>query len=85
MRKRFLKTSIAVDTGKLVIIGFKISQNPVHDYRHAVTLLRQCHRIRMADCYVMDKGYDSEEIHRQIREELNVDSLIPVRDRKRKR
>ena len=45
-RKRFLKTSIAVDTGKKVIIGFKISQNPVHDTQHATTLLRQCNRLR---------------------------------------
>ena len=33
----------------------------------------------------MDKGYDSEDIHRLIRDTLNSCSLIPVRDRKRKR
>jgi len=33
----------------------------------------------------MDKGDDSEEIHRLIRDTLNSCSLIPVRDRKRKR
>jgi hypothetical protein len=33
----------------------------------------------------MDKGYDSEEIHRLIRDTLNSCSLIPIRDRKRKR
>jgi len=27
----------------------------------------------------MDKGYDSESIHRLIREELNADSIIPIR------
>jgi len=27
----------------------------------------------------MDKGYDSEELHRQIREEIWADSVIPVR------
>jgi hypothetical protein len=35
--------------------------------------------------YVLDKGYDSEDIHRLIRDDLNSYSLIPVRDRKRKR
>ncbi|SDK37207.1 Transposase DDE domain-containing protein, partial [Methanoculleus thermophilus] len=30
-------------------------------------------------CYVMDKGYDAETLHRQIREELGADSVIPVR------
>ena len=33
----------------------------------------------------MDKGYDSEDIHRLIHEVLDSSSLIPVRDRKRKR
>jgi hypothetical protein len=33
----------------------------------------------------MDRGYDSEDIHRLIHKVLNSCSLIPVRDRKRKR
>jgi len=35
--------------------------------------------------YVMDKGYDSEEIHELIRDRFNACSLIPVRIRNRKR
>jgi hypothetical protein len=34
--------------------------------------------------YVLDKGYDSEDIHRLIRDKINAYSLIPVRTRKRK-
>ena len=30
-------------------------------------------------CYVMDRDYDSEPIHRQIREDLHADSIIPIR------
>ena len=33
----------------------------------------------------MDKGYDSEEIHTLIREEMKADSIVPLRVRKRKR
>jgi transposase len=85
MRKRFLKTSVSVDTNQQIITGLKISQHPVHDSIHAKTLLKQCHRTRPSDLYVMDKAYDSEEIHELVWDTLNACSLIPVRNRKRKR
>jgi hypothetical protein len=79
LRKHFLKTSISVDTDQKAITGFVASKSRVHDTRHAEKLLRQCHKIRKSDCYVMDKGYDSEAIHRLIREDLHANSVIPIR------
>jgi len=78
-RKHFLKTSISVDTEEGVITGYLVSNGRVHDTRHAEKLLRQCHKIRKSDCYVMDKGYDSENIHRLIRDDLHANSVIPIR------
>ncbi len=79
IRKHFLKVSISVDTEQQAITGFVTANSRVHDTRHAVKLLQQCHKIRKSDCYVMDKGYDSEAIHRQIREEIHANSVIPIR------
>ena len=39
-RKRFLKTSISVDTRQQIVTGLKISQHPVHDVPHAEKFLR---------------------------------------------
>jgi transposase len=85
MRERFLKTSVSVDTDQQIITGLKISQHPVHDSIHAKSLLKQCHRTRRSDLYLMNKAYDSEEIHELIWDTLNACSLVPVRTRKRKR
>jgi len=59
-------------------IGYKITRSRQHDTKHAKPLLRNT--LKRALCYVLDRGYDSEHIHRQIRSELKAKSLIPLRN-----
>jgi hypothetical protein len=63
----------------------KNSQKTDPEIKHANALIRQSNKMRKSDCYVMKKGYDSEKIHSIIREEIKADSIIPVRERKRKK
>ena len=77
-RRDYINVSLAVDAKKQVILGFKITKSRQHDTKHAKSLLRNT--LKKAECYVLDRGYDSEHIHRQIRTELQAKSLIPLRD-----
>jgi len=55
-------------------------KNRQHDTQHVRSLLRSASRVKLANFYVLDKGYDSETIHRQIREEIHAMSYIPIRN-----
>jgi hypothetical protein len=48
-------------------------------------LIKQVQREKKVECYLMDKGYDSEKLYSFIREEVNANSIIPVKERKRTR
>ena len=77
-RRDFMKISLAVDTEKQTILGAKITKSRQHDTKHAKPLLNNT--FKKAECYVLDRGYDSEHIHLQIRTDLHALSLIPIRD-----
>jgi len=77
-RKDFIKISLAVDTEKQTILGDKITKSRQHDTKHVKPLLRNTSK--KAECYVLDRGYDSEQIHLQIRTELQAKSIIPIRN-----
>jgi transposase len=78
-RKSFVKTSIAVDSNNLLVLGWKFSKSPVNDRKHAKSLINQTQRVTKSQCFTMDKGYDAEWLHEYIREYIGVDSQIPVR------
>jgi len=83
VRKAFMKLSVAVDTERLVLLGFSMSRTPVHEVLNAPAVLRQAYRHVHAPAYVMDKAYDAESIHRLVMEDLKAEALIPTRTRTR--
>ena len=78
-RKTFMKLSVAVDTERLILLGFTMSRTPIHDVRHAPAVLRQAYRHVHAPVYVMDKAYDAEAIHTLVVEDLQAEAIIPAR------
>ena len=57
----------------------KVTNSLHHDSILAPSLLRSSYHIKRANCYLMDKGYDSEKIHTLIHDEFDAESIIPVR------
>ena len=79
IRRDFLKLSITVETNSLSIICCKVTDGYHHDSVIAPSLIRESNRVYRANCYVMDKGYDSESLHSFINNEMDAESIIPPR------
>jgi transposase len=79
LMRRFAKLSAAIETGSHLFVSAKVTKGPTHDVCEAPWVLRDGHgRVSFA-VVLMDKGYDSEKIHRIIAEELKAQAWIPVR------
>jgi hypothetical protein len=79
-RHDYLKTTISVDSDHISLLSFHVTNSRCHDSQIAPIVLRASHRVKKSKFYVMDKGYDSERIHKLIHEDLDSQSMIPVRD-----
>ena len=79
-RHDYLKTTISVDSDHISLLAFHVTKSRRHDSQIAPIVLRASNRVKKSRCYVMDKGYDSERIHQLIHEDLEAQSMIPVRD-----
>jgi len=79
-RHDYLKTTISVDSDPISLLAFHVTKSRRHDSQIAPIVLRASNRVKKSRCYVMDKGYDSERIHLLIHEDLESQSMIPIRD-----
>ena len=79
-RHDYLKVTISVDSDHISLVSFHVTRSGCHDSQIAPALLRASHQMKRSKCYVMDKAFDSESIHRIIHEEILSQSMIPLRD-----
>lgn len=81
-RRKHIKSSVTVDTGNQVIISQKARLGPRNDCLDSGKLLINTGKLVRVKRVVADKGYDSEENHRLVRELLNGIAIIPLRGQK---
>jgi hypothetical protein len=76
----YLKTKISVDSDHISLQSFHVTNSRRHDSQIAPIVLRASHRVKKSKWFVMDKGFDSERIQKLIREDMESQSMIPIRD-----
>jgi hypothetical protein len=80
LRRKYAKLSIGVDVLKQIICKVKIRRAPTrHDNIDFKRIVKRISEIRRISVVVADKGYDSEENHILVRENLNGFSIISPR------
>jgi hypothetical protein len=80
LRKKYAKISIGADVLKQIICNIKIRRAPTtHDNIDFKPIVTRIAEINPLSVVVADKGYDSEENHILVRENLKGFSIIPPR------
>jgi len=75
--KRYIKLSLYVDVKRRKILSARIRAKPRHDVNDVCYLIRQSPYLAKKN--LMDKGYDSNNLHRFFRDK-GVTAIIPVRE-----
>ena len=79
-RRKYIKLSLGADVLKQIICVVKIRRAPIrHDTIDFHSLITKISAILPLSVVTADKGYDSEDNHVLIREQLHAYSVIPVR------
>ena len=79
-RRKYIKVSLGADVLKQIICTVKIRRTPArHDNIDFRPLITKVSEILPLSVVTADKGYDSEDNHVLVREELHALSVIPAR------
>jgi len=80
LRRKYAKLSIGADVLRQIICTIKIRRSPTrHDNVDFRRIITRTSSILPLSVVTADKGYDSEDNHLLVREELNALSIIPAR------
>ena len=76
----YSKTTLAVDTGSLMILSADVCFSDIPDVKRIPNIVDDLKDAGFSISYVVaDKGYDSDDVHRCIRENLRCGTMIPLR------
>jgi hypothetical protein len=82
LRKKYAKLSIGADVLKQIICNIKVRRAPItarHDSIDFKPIVTRIAKIKPLSVVIADKGYDSEDNHVFVRENLKGFSIIPSR------
>lgn len=80
LRRKYIKLSLGADLLKQIICTIKIRRAPTrHDNVDFRPLITKIAKILPLSVVVADRGYDSEDNHLLVREDLHAFSVIPAR------
>lgn len=77
--RRFLKLTIGTELRTQLVTAIKLRRGPANDNKDFAPVVRKAHRIKPIKIGIGDKGFDDEDNHRLLREELGAMSIIPAR------
>ncbi len=80
LRRKYIKLSLAADVLQQIICTIKIRRAPTrHDIVDFSSIITKTSGILPLSVVTGDKGYDSEDSHALVREQLHAFSVIPAR------
>ena len=77
--RRFLKLTIGTELRTQLVTAIKLRRGPANDNRDFEPVVRKGHSVKPIRVGIGDKGYDDEDNHVLLRDELGAMSIIPAR------
>lgn len=77
----YVKANASVDTESGAVVCLRMRKDHRHDSVDFRPLLSRTSKLCRVNVVVADKGYDFEELHRFVRDDVGAVSVIPVRKR----